>query len=92
MFRRLTLAVLLAAGFAAGLSVGAAAGAPGAPDTADQSAIQEAARWIRRENRIETEYRYVMTCKVRFVFFWGGRDDVGGGYVQIGKAAGDERQ
>jgi hypothetical protein len=92
MFRRLKFATLLAAGFAATLSMGVAAGTPGAPDTADQSAIQEAARWIRHENRIETEYRYVMTCKVRFVFFWGGRDDVGGGYVHIGKAAGDERQ
>ena len=92
MFHRLTLTALLAAGFAASLSMGTAAAAPATPDTSDQSAIQEAARWIRRENKIETEYRYVMTCKVRFVFFWGGRDDVGGGYVRIGKAAGDERQ
>jgi hypothetical protein len=26
------------------------------------------------------------------VFFWAGSDDVGGGYVRIGKASGDERQ
>jgi hypothetical protein len=92
MFRRLTTAVLLVIGFAANLSLGKAADAAAAPDTSDQFAIREAASWIRRENKIETEYRYVMTCKVRFVFFWGGRDDVGGGYVHIGKAAGDERQ
>ena len=33
-----------------------------------------------------------MTCKLRLLFFWAGRDDVGGGYVRIGKASGEERQ
>jgi hypothetical protein len=61
-------------------------------DTADQAAIQEAAGWIGQEDKIETEYRYVMTCKVRLLLFWAGRDDVGGGYVRIGKATGDDRQ
>jgi hypothetical protein len=83
---------LLISGLATSLSLGARAGTPAVPDTADQTAIQEAASWIGRENEVETEYRYVMTCKVRFVFFWAGSDDVGGGYVRIGKAAGDERQ
>jgi len=92
MFHRFTLAVLLVTGFATSLSMGMAAGAPAAPDTSDQAAIRDAAGWIGRENKVETEYRYVMTCKVRFVFFWGGRDDVGGGYVRIGKAAGDDRE
>ena len=77
MFHRFTLAVLLVTGFATSLSMGMAAGAPAAPDTSDQAAIRDAAGWIGRENKVETEYRYVMTCKVRFVFFWGGRDDVG---------------
>jgi hypothetical protein len=82
----------MAAGLAASLSVGLAASVPAAPDTADQTAIRDAAGWIARENKVETEYRYVMTCKVRFLFFWGGRDDVGGAYVRIGKAAGDEKE
>jgi len=90
MWYRLTLTVLLVMGFAASSSLGLAASPAPAPDTSDQTAIQEAANWIARQNRIVTEYRYVMTCKVRFVFFWGGRDDVGGGYLRIGKAAGDE--
>ena len=90
MLYRLTLTVLLGLGLAASSSLGNAAALPAAPDISDQNAIQEAANWIGRQNRIVTEYRYVMTCKVRFVFFWGGRDDVGGGYVRIGKAAGDE--
>jgi hypothetical protein len=58
----------------------------------DQTLIQEAANWIGRDNQVATEYRYVMTCRVRFVFFWAGSDDVGGGYVRVGKAAGDDRQ
>jgi len=90
MWYRLTLTVLLVMGFAASSSLGLAASPAPTPDTSDQTAIQEAANWIARQNRIVTEYRYVMTCKVRFVFFWGGRDDVGGGYLRIGKAAGDE--
>jgi hypothetical protein len=92
MVHRLTLTVLLVTGFATSLSIGMAAGAPAEPDTSDQAAIRAAASWIGRKNKVETEYRYVMTCKVRFVFFWGGRDDVGGGYVRIGKAAGDEQE
>ncbi len=56
-----------------------------ADDASDQAAIQEAARWIGREGKISTEYRYVMTCRVRLLFFWSGKDDVGGGYVRIGK-------
>jgi len=90
MLYRLTIAILLVTGLVGGSSLGMAAASPAAPDTSDQNAIQEAANWIGRQNRIVTEYRYIMTCKVRFVFFWGGRDDVGGGYVRIGKAAGDE--
>jgi hypothetical protein len=92
MLNRITLLVLLVAGLIAGLSTGLAADVPAAPDTNDQSAIQEAADWIGHKNQVETEFRYVMTCRVRFVFFWGGKDDVGGGYVRIGKAQGDERQ
>ena len=89
---RLTLAVLLISSLATILPSGMAAGVPGEPDTAEQTAIQEAASWIGRKNNVATEYRYVMTCKVRLVFFWAGSDDVGGGYIRIGKADGDDPQ
>lgn len=92
MFHRITIALLIMAGFLANLAGGIATAATPAGSLNDQDAIQEAATWIGRANKVDTEYRYVMTCKVRFVFFWGGKDDVGGGYVHIGKAAGDERQ
>jgi hypothetical protein len=92
MWCRIPLAVLLVSGLASSLPSGVAAGVPAGPDVPDQAALQEAARWIGREGKIETEYHYVMTCKVRFLLFWAGRDDVGGGYVRIGKASGEERQ
>ena len=68
-----------------------AAGLP-AGQNSDQSAIQEAASWIGQTDTIDAEYRYVMTCKVRLLLFWAGRDDVGGGYVRIGKTSGEDRQ
>jgi hypothetical protein len=76
----------------AGSGFGWAAEAAGRPDTSDQAALQEAARWIGREERIEAEYHYVMTCKVRLLLFWTGRDDVGGGFVRIGEGMGEEPQ
>ena len=91
MLRRFTPAVLFALIITTVLFIGTSFGLPAGQD-ADQSAIQEAANWIRRENKIETAYGYVMTCKVRLLFFWAGRDDVGGGYVRIGKADDDERE
>src|ERR1017187_13907 len=92
MGHRLTLGLLMISGLAMAPALGRIEAAPAWTNAPDQSAIQEAAGWIGRENKIETEYRYVMTCRARFVFFWAGSDDVGGGYVRIGKASGDERQ
>jgi len=92
MWRRITPAVLLVPVLAISLPLGSAAGAPAGPDTSDQAAIQEAASWIGRGGKIDTEYHYVMACKLRLLLFWAGRDDVGGGYVRIGKASGEERQ
>lgn len=65
---------------------------PAGQESADQAAIQEAAAWIGRQDKIDTEFQYVMTCRLRLLLFWTGRDDVGGGYVRIGEAAGEERQ
>lgn len=60
--------------------------------TADQAALQQAADWIGAAETVESEFRYVMTCRVRLLLFWAGRDDVGGGYVRIGKATGSDPQ
>ena len=92
MWRRLTLVSLLLSFLATTLAAGLATRALAAQDASDQAAIQEAANWIGREGKIETAYQYVMTCKLRLLVFWAGRDDVGGGYVRIGKASSDDRQ
>jgi hypothetical protein len=84
-------AVLLTLVLATNLSP-ARAPAPAGQESADQAAIQEAAAWIGRADKSATEYRYVMTCRLRLLLFWTGRDDVGGGYVRIGQAEGDDRQ
>jgi hypothetical protein len=92
MWRRLIPLVLLLPVLATSLPLRAVGGAQSGPDAADQAAIQEAASWIGHEGKIETQYNYIMTCRVRLLLFRAGRDDVGGGYVRIGKASGDERQ
>jgi hypothetical protein len=68
------------------LELRAAADAPAGLDSADQSALAEAAAWIQRDSHTDAEYRYVMTCKLHLVFFWVGSDDVGGGYIRLGRS------
>jgi hypothetical protein len=87
-----TLAVVLLSVLATSLPRGVAAEDTPRPNSSDQAAIEEAGAWIGRPEQIETEYRYVMTCRVRLLLFWAGRDDVGEGYVRLGKASGEERQ
>lgn len=60
-------------------------------DGPDQAYFQEALKWIRSQPRIHTEYNYVMTVRLRLLFFWVKRDDVGGGYVKLGDVAEDPR-
>ena len=62
---------------------------PSSPDAADQAAINEAVSWIRATPRIRAEYDYIMTCRLRLLFFWVGRDDLGGGYIKVGQAVDD---
>jgi hypothetical protein len=38
------------------------------------------------------EYDYEMTARVRLLFFWAGKDDVGGGYIRRGVAANNPRE
>ena len=62
---------------------------PSAPDAPEQAAINEAVNWIRATPRIRAEYDYIMTCRLRLLFFWVGRDDLGGGYSKTGQAVDD---
>ena len=60
--------------------------------TADHVPIVEALGWVRSAPRDVAEFDYVMTVRVRFLFFWGGKDDVGGGYIRMGVSKSDPRQ
>ena len=60
-------------------------------DGPDQASFQEALKWVRSQPRIHTEYDYVMTVRLRLLFFWVKRDDVGGGYVKLGDVAENPR-
>ncbi len=92
MLRRIRLAGLGMAFLAVSMAPGFSRNGPAGDDASDQAAIQEAARWIARPDKIESDYNYVMTCKLRLLFFWTGKDDVGGGYVRIGETSGDDPQ
>ncbi len=58
----------------------------------DRSAIVEALGWVRSAPRDAAEFDYVMTARVRLLFFWAGKDDVGGGYIRRGVSKEDPRQ
>ena len=60
--------------------------------SADRQPIDEALLWVRSSPVRAVEYDYTMTARVRLLFFWVGKDDVGGGYIRRGVSAGDPRQ
>src|SRR6202011_4780210 len=59
---------------------------------ADRVPIVEALGWVRSAPRDVAEFDYVMTARIRIVFFWAGKDDVGGGYIRMGVSKSDPRQ
>jgi hypothetical protein len=58
----------------------------------DRAPIVEALGWVRNAPRDVVEFDYAMTARVRLLFFWAGKDDVGGGYVRRGISKDDPRQ
>jgi hypothetical protein len=62
------------------------------PTTTDGNPISEALGWVRKIPRGLLEFDYVMTARVRLLFFWVGKDDVGGGYIRRGISKDDQRQ
>jgi hypothetical protein len=59
--------------------------------SADRQPIDEALRWVRNSPPHLAQYDYVMTARLRMIFFWAGKDDVGGGYIRRGVSAEDPR-
>lgn len=58
---------------------------------ADRQPIEEALVWVRHSPQHFVEYDYIMTARVRLLFFWAGKDDVGGGYIRRGVSTDDSR-
>ncbi|HUN64052.1 MAG TPA: hypothetical protein VMU53_18775 [Candidatus Sulfotelmatobacter sp.] len=59
--------------------------------SADRQPIDEALTWVRNSPQHFVEYDYLMTARVRLLFFWAGKDDVGGGYIRRGVSSDDPR-
>ncbi len=60
-----------------------------AADDVDQKKLDEAVTWLKETPNFEGQYNYVMTVRIRLLFFWISKDDIGGGYIRIGRASGD---
>ena len=60
--------------------------------TSDRQPIAEALQWVRSSPRRMLQYNYDMTARVRLLFFWVGKDDVGGGYIRRGASSEDSRK
>src|SRR5215475_14218029 len=60
--------------------------------TSDHQPVVEALGWIRSTPRQIVQYNYTMTARVRLLFFWAGKDDVGGGYIRRGVSSEDPRE
>jgi hypothetical protein len=57
----------------------------------DRQSLEEALGWFRNSPGNVTQYNYVMTARLRLLFFWVGKDDVGGGYIRRGVSEKDPR-
>jgi hypothetical protein len=62
------------------------------PTALDRAPIVEALGWVRNPPSDPVQYDYVMTARVRLLFFWAGKDDVGGGFIRRGFSKSDPRQ
>ena len=60
--------------------------------TTDHQPVTEALGWIRSAPRKAVQYNYEMTARVRLLFFWAGKDDVGGGFIRRGISSEDQRE
>jgi hypothetical protein len=57
----------------------------------ERQLIAETIDWIHRAPRNLVQFDYAMTVRVRLLFFWVSKDDVGGGYIRRSIAKEDPR-
>ena len=62
------------------------------PTASDRAPIVEALGWVRNAPADTIQFDYVMTARVRLLFFWAGKDDVGGGFIRKGFSKNDPHQ
>lgn len=60
--------------------------------SADRQPIDEALLWVRNSPQHPAQFDYTMTARVRLIFFWAGKDDIGGGYIRRGVSTEDPRR
>jgi hypothetical protein len=65
---------------------------PTLPNSSDKERISEALDWVRLAPENAVQYNYVMTARVRLLFFWTGKDDVGEGFIRRGISKDDRRE
>jgi hypothetical protein len=65
---------------------------PAKTTDSDRVPIVEALAWVRSAPRDVAQFDYVMSARLRLLFFWAGKDDVGGGYLRMGVSKTDPRQ
>jgi hypothetical protein len=53
------------------------------------TALRHAVEAIKVQPHVDAEYDYLMTARVRLLFFWASKDDVGGGYIRRGTSPSD---
>jgi hypothetical protein len=82
---RVTLSLLLLLSFSVLLSASR-------PSSPDRQPIDEALLWVRNSPAHLAQYEYSMTARLHLLFFWAGKDDVGGGYIRRGVANDDPHQ
>jgi hypothetical protein len=66
-------------------------GVPFSTAPSDRPPISETLAWIQRSSRDLTQFDYAMTVRLRLLFFWVSKDDVGGGYIRRSIAKDDPR-
>ena len=62
------------------------------PVTAELRPAAETLAWVQSPLSDSVQFDYEMSVRVRLLFFWAGRDNVGGGYIRHGIAKENPRQ
>ncbi|GAC1664562.1 MAG: hypothetical protein PVS2B2_18130 [Candidatus Acidiferrum sp.] len=65
---------------------------PADPQQAHSQPLSMPLDWVRNPPKNLVEYDYIMTARVRLLFFWAGKDDVGEGYVRQGISSQDPHE